>query len=255
MRELFGYRTLLANLVLKDLKLKYRGSILGLIWSLLNPLLTLGVYTLAFRYILRVQMDHYAFFLMIGLLPWNFFAGALLASTGAILNNSSLVKKVYFPREILPVATVLFHFAQLLLALAVFLPALGLLSGVILHSTALLVFPLLALHLLFTIGLALFLSAVTTTLRDVAHLTEVALMLLFWATPIVYPVSMAPPAIQNLFRASPAAAFAIAYQEALFWGRLPDGLVTWSLLGWTALALVVGHVVFRSHSPSFAEEV
>ncbi len=253
--ELFAYRNLVKNLVLKDLKLKYRDSVLGFAWSLLNPLLMLAVYTLAFRYVLRIQMEHYVYFLLVGLLPWNFFAGSLLASTGAIVGNASLIRKVYFPRETLPIATVLFGFAQLLLALAAVLPALVWISGVPLRWTALLFVPLLLLHLLFTLGLAFVLSAVTTAFRDVAHLTEVAVMLLFWVTPIIYPVSLAPPALQLFFKGSPLAAFAIAYQEVLFWGRVPEGLVVASLLGWTGLALVVGHAVFRWYSPAFAEEV
>lgn len=255
MLELLRYRTFVRNLVLKDLKLKYRDSALGFLWSLLHPLLMLGVLTFAFGYVLRVQMEHYTYFLMVGLLPWNFFSGALLASTGAIIGNANLIKKVYFPRETLPIATVLFNFAQLLLALAVFVPALVLLSGITLRWTTALFVPLLGLHLLFTIGLAFVLSALTTSFRDVAHLTEVGLMLLFWATPIVYPASMAPAGLQGLFKASPLAAFAMAYQDVLFWGRVPEGLVVSSLLGWTAAALLGGQAVFRWYSPAFAEEV
>jgi lipopolysaccharide transport system permease protein len=254
-RELYEYRALVKNLVLKDLKLKYRDSVLGFLWSLLNPLITLGVFTLAFGYIMRVQMENYPYFLMVGLLPWNFFSGSLLASTGSVVGNASLIKKVYFPREILPIATVLFAFAQLVLALLAFFPALVLMSGVTLRWTALLFFPLLLLHVLFTIGLAFILSAVTASFRDVAHLTEVALMLLFWLTPIVYPANMAPPTVRRFFAASPLAAFATAYQDVLFWGRTPDSLVLSTLVASTLATLFLGHAVFRWYSPTFAEEV
>jgi len=255
LRELIEYRTLVKNLVLKDLKLKYRDSVLGVLWSLLNPLLTLTVYTFAFKYVLRVQMEHYPYFLLVGLLPWHFFASSTLASTSAIINNANLIKKVYFPLEVLPIATVLFGFAQLLLALAAFLPALVLISGVTLRWTAVLFGPLLLLHLLFTIGLAFLLSTLTTWFRDVAHLTEVALTLLFWTTPIIYPATMAPARLQGLFKASPLAAFAIAYQDVLFWGRVPEALVVFTVLGWTAALLLLGHGVFRLRSVVFAEEV
>jgi ABC-type polysaccharide/polyol phosphate export permease len=117
--ELLRYSPLVKNLVFKDLKLKYRDSVLGVVWSLLNPLLMLGVYTLAFKFILRVQTENYAYFLLVGLLPWNFFSSSLIASTQAIAGNGHLIRKVYFPRETLPIATVLFTFSQLLLALAV----------------------------------------------------------------------------------------------------------------------------------------
>ena len=153
-RELFRYRALIQNLLLKDLKLKYRGSVLGFMWSLLNPLLLLGTYTFVFKYVVRIQMDNYPYFLLVRLFPWNFFSSSLIGSTQAITGNADLIRRVHFPRETLPIATVLFTFAQLLLAFAVFLPALVLISGVRLHWTAVLFVPLLVLHLLFTIGLA-----------------------------------------------------------------------------------------------------
>ena len=243
------------NLVFKDLKLKYRDSVLGVVWSLLNPLLLLVVYTVAFKFILRVQTEHYAYFLLAGLLPWNFFSSSLIASTQAITGNAHLIKKVYFPRETLPIATVLFTFSQLLLALAVFLPALLLVSGLRPHWSAVLFIPLLLLHVLFTLGLAFILATCTVFFRDVAHLTEVAVVLLFWMTPIVYPVAMAPAELQVFFKLSPLAAFAIAYQDVLFWGRVPEEMVLATLVGWTAAALLAGHALFRRFSPAFAEEV
>lgn len=254
-RELFRYRSFIKNLVFKDLKLKYRGSVLGFVWSLLNPVLMIAVYTFSFRYVLRIQTENYPYFLLVGLLPWNFFASSALASTGAIIGNASLIKKVYFPHETLPIATVLFSFAQLLLALAVFLPALVLIAGVPLRWTAALFVPLLVLHLLFTIGLAYILSALTTSFRDVAHFTELGLLLLFWITPIIYPLHMVPPDLQLWLRLSPAAAFAIAYQDVLFWGRVPEAVTVATAAGWTVAVLASGQSVFRLYSPSFAEEV
>jgi lipopolysaccharide transport system permease protein len=255
-REPFRYRALVKNLVLADLKLKYRGSVFGVLWSLLHPLLLLSVYTFAFRYIVRIQMENYAFFLLAGLLPWTFFSGSLQASTASIIGNANLIRKVYFPRELLPVATVLFNFAQLLLGLVVLVPVLLLLSRAPVRVEVLALFPsLLLLHLLFTIGFALMLSAVTTYFRDVAHFTEVALILLFWVTPIIYPVDMVPPSFELLFAVSPFAAFAIAYQDLLFWGRVPGPGVVATIFGSTAVALAGGYTVFQRLSPGLAEEV
>ena len=121
LKECIKYRSLIKNLVLKDLKLKYRGSVLGVIWSLLRPLMLIAVYTVAFKYVVRIKMENYAFFLLVGLLPWNFFSGAAMAATEAVIDNANLIKKVYFPRETLPMAPVLFNFAQFLLALAVWM--------------------------------------------------------------------------------------------------------------------------------------
>jgi ABC-type polysaccharide/polyol phosphate export permease len=254
-RACVQYRTLIKNLVLKDLKLKYRGSTLGVVWSLLRPLLLIGVYTLAFKYVVRIPMENYAHFLLIGVLSWNFFQGAAMASTAAIIDNHSLIKKVRFPRQTLPIATVLFNFAQFLLALGVFVPLFFLLSPVRLQWVALLFLPLLVLHLIFTIGVALLLSALTASFRDVSHLTEVGLVLVFWITPIVYPVSMVPPAYQALAPLNPLAAFAIAYQDLLFFGRLPDPGVALAVLAWTAALVGVGQLTFRWYDPAFAELV
>jgi ABC-2 type transport system permease protein len=253
--EVVRFRALIKNLVFKDLKLKYRDSVLGVVWSLLNPLLMLLVYTLAFKLVLRVPTENYAFFLLAGLLPWTFFASSLTASTQVIVRNAGLIRQVYFPREVLPIATVLFTFSQLLLALAVFVPALLWVSGGRLSWPAVLVVPVLLLHLLFTLGIAFILALSTVFFRDVAHLTEVTVVLLFWLTPIIYPVTMAPAQLQVFFKLSPLAAFAMTYQDVLFWGRLPEGVVAAAVLGWTAAALLGGYALFRRFSGNLAEEV
>src|ERR671910_521718 len=122
MRSVFQYRELVRNLVLKDLKLKYRDSVLGFLWSLANPLLLILVYSFVFGHILRGGPPNFAYFMMVGILPWNFFAQSLMMSTGSILDNGNLIRKVALPMEVFPVATVLFNLAQFGLALIVFLP-------------------------------------------------------------------------------------------------------------------------------------
>src|SRR4051812_46466944 len=163
----------------------------------------LAVYTIAFKYVMRTGIPHFTFFLLAGLMPWQFFAGALTASTHAIVGNGNLIRKVYFPREVLPVATVLFTFTQFILALVAVVPIVLVVDHVPLRWVALLVVPLALVHLLFTIGCAFALSALTTSFRDVTHFTEFALMLLFWLTPIVYQVEMAPGPLRTFFRGSP----------------------------------------------------
>jgi ABC-type polysaccharide/polyol phosphate export permease len=253
LRDLLAYRSFIKNMVLRDLKLKYRDSVIGVVWSIFNPLLMLAVYTIAFRYIIRIPMENYLHFLVVGLVPWHFFSASTIASTSSVLGNAALIRQVSFPRETLPVATVLCHFVQLLLTLTVLLPLLVIASGAAPSWTALLFPPVLILHLGFTIGVALILSALTTLYRDIAHLTEVGLLLLFWLTPIVYPVSMAPPGLQRLLAMNPSGAFALAYQDVLFWGRRPPALLMATLVLWTAGLLLTGRLVFRSYSQSFAE--
>ena len=252
--RLFGYKELVRNLVAKDLKVKYRGSILGLLWSLLNPLVMIVVYSFAFQYILRIGMENYPLFLITGILPWTFFSGALIASTDAIIGNANLVKKVHFPLGILPVSTVVFNFVQLLLALAVFFPAIFVFkpdTSVLL----LLYIPVLVLYLLFTLGVAFILSAITPLYRDVKHLTEVVLMALFWLTPILYSLSQVPKKLQILIMLNPLTAFITSYQDIVYWGKLPNMSMVLSMLLWTIFSLSLGYLVFRHRQFSFAEEL
>jgi len=253
--DLWRYRGLVWQLVLQDLRLKYRNSALGLAWSLLHPLLMLVVYTFAFRVVLRVPTENYAYFVLTGFLPWGFFTGALLASTQAITGNGSLLRAVPFPPEVLPIASVLFAFAQFLAAFGVFVPALALASGGGFHWTAALIVPVVALHLLFTTGLAMVLAATTVFFRDVRHLTEVGLLLLFWLTPVVYPVTMVPDAVRPYVHLNPAAAFVVAYQDALFWGRPPEAIAVVVMVSVSLLALAGGQTCFRRLRPRLAEEV
>lgn len=178
-----------------------------------------------------------------------------MASTRSVIESCNLIKKVYFPRQTLPLATVLFNFAQFLLALAVFIPIFLLFSPIPVYWLALGLFPLLALHLLFTIGVALLLSALTSSFRDVEHLTEVGLVLLFWVTPIIYPLSMVPVSFQKIMMLNPLASLAVAYQDLLFYGRVPEIGVIVTLLLWTAGLFTAGTLIFKWYDPSLAELV
>jgi lipopolysaccharide transport system permease protein len=256
LRDLLAYRTFIVNMVMKDLKLRYQASILGFLWSMVNPLLMLVIYTVVFSRVMRVTTEsNYTFFLVSGLMPWMFFSGALVASTNSVIGNAGLVRKVRFPLDTLPVATVLFNFAQFLLALLVVVPGLVLITGARLSAEAWFAIPLLLLHVAFTTGVAFVLAALTTVFRDVTHLTDVLLMVLFWNTPIVYPAEMAPPALQAWFRVSPIAGFTEAYQTLLVKHRLPDGGTLVMLVAWTVVALAVGRLTFRRYSGTFAEAV
>lgn len=257
LRDLVVYRTFVFNMVLKDLKLRYQASILGFLWSMLNPLLMLVVYTIVFSKVMRVPIEgnNYTFFLFSGLMPWTFFSGALVASTDSVVGSAGLIRKVQFPHETLPVATVLFFFAQLGLGLLVVVPGLVLITGATLTAVAWFAVPLLLLQLLFTIGVALALAALTTVFRDITHLTDVALMVLFWGTPIVYPARMAPEELQAWFRISPVSGFIESYQALIVRHRLPDAGALAMLVVWTVVALVAGRALFRRLSPTFAEAV
>ena len=244
-RAIVAYRELLRNLVLKDLKVKYRGSVLGFLWSLVNPLAMVGVYTLAFNYILAVKQPDFPFFILLGVLAWTFFANSAMMSTGAIVDAGSLVKAVRFPRMILPLATVLFNLSQYLLTIVVLLP----LMFLVYHrppSGPMLLFPVfLALQLAFTIGVALMLSAATAFYRDVRHIVEVALSLLFWTTPIVYTFSQVPDNLRPILLLTPMTPFVVAYQQMFYYGRWPEARVWLSAIAYAVGALLIGTFGFR----------
>jgi lipopolysaccharide transport system permease protein len=249
------YRQLLRTLVAKDLKLKYRGSILGFVWSLLNPLLMIGVYTVAFTYILKMSVPGFVFYLMLGILAWTFFVNSAMMAAGAIVDNAGLVKSVFFPRAILPLATVLFNFAQYLLTALVFIPLLLAIYRVPLSPPMLLYPVFLLLQLLFTIGVALILSTATAFFRDVRHFLEIGLAALFWMTPIVYQLDQIAPALRPVIRFSPMAPYIVAYHAMFFYGAWPPADV-WALaIAYPVLSLGAGAFLMLRHEERFSEQI
>jgi ABC-type polysaccharide/polyol phosphate export permease len=255
LRGLFQYGHLLRNLVVKDLKLKYRGSVLGFVWSLANPLLMIAVYTVAFTYILRIRTPGFVFYLMLGVLAWTFFANATAMSTGSIVDNGGLARSVWFPRAILPIASVLFNFAQYLLTVAVFLPVLMVLYQVP-PAAPMLAYPaFLVLQLLFTIGVALVLAVGTAFFRDVRHLVEVALAVLFWATPVVYETAQLPSRLRSLILLTPLSPYVTAYHDVFYYRRWPS-IETWGLaIVYAAVALIAGLWLMTRHEDQLTERI
>jgi ABC-2 type transport system permease protein len=251
----YSYRELLKNLVLKDIKLKYRGSVFGFLWSLANPLLMMVVYTVAFTFILRIRSEGFVFSLMLGLLSWTFFSSSAAMSTGAIVDNSGLLKSVVFPRAILPIGTVLFNLAQYLLTVSVFLPAMMVWYQVP-PAAPMVLFPVfLALQVVFTIGIALILATATAFFRDVRHLLEVALAVLFWTTPIVYELRQVPERLQLLILLSPLSPFVVAYQQLFFYRAWPEGTIWLTASAHAVGAFIVGSLLFVAFEDRFTEQL
>lgn len=214
--DVWRYRELLGSLVRKELKVKYKNSILGFVWSLLNPALYLVVFYIVFQYFLQSALPYFAIFMLAGLLPWNLFSTALGAATGSITGNAGLVTKVWFPREILPLASIgaaMVHFflqtMVLCLALVVFRfsPTYSYLPLIPLAFFAL---------LLFLAAVSVVLAAANVYLRDTQHLLELALLAWFWMTPIVYPYMQVAPRLGNVFLLNPLTPVTLAFQRAIY---------------------------------------
>ncbi len=266
LRRLFRYRGLIQTLVTRELKARYRGSVLGFFWSFANPLLLLLVYTFVFSVILPGfrggDLEPYALFLFCGLLPWTWFSSALLESSNVLIANGNLIKKVMFPAEILPIVSVLsnmFHFFFAIPVLALFLLFYGLngqLPGTI-NFMELIWLPVVVLvQFLLTLGFGLILAALTVHFRDLKDLLGNLLTLWFFATPIIYPMSMLPSGGKFLMDLNPMAHLAISYQEILFYDG-PFGHWKWLIvLAILAVGLtLLGYALFDRLRDSFAEEV
>lgn len=220
LRELLARRELLGALVWRDLKARYRGSALGFLWTLLNPLLLLTIYSLVFSVYMRVDAPHYPIFVFAGLLPWSWFSSALLAGTTSIVEGGNLIKRVAFPPQVLPAVVVTSTLVNFLLALPllfVFVLASGLRVG-----PALLALPLLvAIQYALTLALALMLAMVTVRFRDLQHLVANFLTLWFFLTPVLYPVSYVPEQYRILLALNPMATVVVGYQDVLYRSRWP----------------------------------
>lgn len=251
-----GFRDwyLLRNMVQRELRMRYKGSVLGFLWSLVNPIMLMVVYTLIFQHVMRVDMPDYSLYLMAGLLPWNMLSVAVANSVPVVVGNANLVKKVYFPREILPLSVVLANFVHLFIGMGLFL-----LFLVITRKTAgaqLWMLPIVAAgQLLLTTGISLLVSAFYVYLRDLEHIMNLIMMVWFYLTPIVYPPSMVPDELHWIMTLNPMAPIVAGYRQAFLGAESVDfSALQWPIVlsVWVAL---LGFRVFRRLSRRFAEEV
>jgi lipopolysaccharide transport system permease protein len=258
--QLFRYRGLIYSLVARELKARYRGSVLGFFWSFINPLLLLAIYSFIFTTIMpnRAEgLQPYALFLLCGILPWNWFATSLNEAAGSLIAGGNLIKKVLFPAEVLPIVTVLANMVHFFLAL----PIVMIVLLVYRHwpdPGGLVWFPVVvAVQLVFTTGWALGLAALTVHFRDIRDILTNLLMLWFFSTPIIYFYNQQEvQPFKWLFNLNPFTHLAISYQEILFFNG-PFGHWKWLLaLGATSLVVfAVGYWLFDRLRDSFAEVV
>jgi ABC-2 type transport system permease protein len=255
LRRLVQHRDLLLLLTQKDLKLKYKGTALGFVWSFLNPLLMMIVYATVFSVVARVSMPNYPVFLLAGMLPWNAFIISITTSSMTIVGNANLVRRVNFPREFLPLASVLSSLVTLALSLVILLLfALAFRQPL---GLPLLALPaLILLQLALTSGLALIFASLMVYFRDVENLIVLATTVLFFATPIIYPLSLVHRhSLQVVLGWSPLYWMVHAYQSIWHENSWPDLRQLLLLLLVSIASLVAGWIVFRRLEGNFAEEV
>jgi lipopolysaccharide transport system permease protein len=264
-RTLFSYRELIYNLVLSELKARYKGSVLGFVWSLLNPLAMMLVFTVVFGLLMpNNSIEQYPIFLLCGLLPWNFFSTSIMGGTNSIVANSNLVKKVFFPREALPIANTFSNLVNFLLSFIVLFVALILFRSN--FSPWLWLLPaVITIQVCFTLGIVFFLSTLNVFYRDTIIIMDVVMLAWFFLTPVFYSADMLPTTlvisgfvidVQRLYYIlNPMASIINMYRDLLYWGYRtdPDFFLRTAL---TCIAvLVAGYWFFKRYSGRFGEEV
>lgn len=253
-KELYIYRQMLFSLVRKDLKSRYKGSILGFFWTFLRPLLQLAVYATVFSFLLRDTEEFFALFLFVALLPWIMFVRSVSTSTSCIVANSNMVKKIYFPRHILPIAIVTANMINYLYSFIVLIPTL-LIFGIKLSVIAVtVIIPIIILYLL-CIGLSLMVSSLFVRFRDLEPIVDIALMACFYITPIVYSLKIVPDDLVKYLRLNPLVAIIGCIRSALFYNEMfhyRDFL--YSLLFAIGL-FIFGMFLFSKQQKTFAEEL
>lgn len=273
-REIIDYRQMVVGLVRRELRGRYKGSVLGFLWTFVNPLLQLLVYTLVFGFIFKTgdNIPNFYFYVFSGLIPWICFSTCLTSGCGAVLDQSALVTKVYFPREVLPISYVTSQFVNMLycfvIVLAVYIfgafsaitPA-GVAWGLRVGFSFL---PLVSLPLLFIIeyimclGMTLFTSAITVYVRDVRHILGIIGMLWMFATPIMWGSDMLatrPNLKMILFYINPMTGLIEGFHNVLNFGKWPEFQYVGASAAWSALAIIVGILVFNKAKKRFAEEM
>lgn len=253
-KQLYNYRELLKTNVQKEIRGKYKKSFLGIFWSFLNPLLQLAVYAFIFPIILKNNQENYVMFLFVALIPWTFFTTSITQGTDTVVQNGNIVKKVYFPRTILPISVVTsgainFLISTVIIIIFAFVTGVGV-------SPYLAFYPLiLIVQYLITLGIVLILSSVTVYLRDLQHIIGVFLQVLFYATPIVYSPDTIPAKFSIILTLNPMSHIITAYRDIFYYHEMPN-LQVLAVLFIIGIAIcMIGYAIFSKLEKRFAEEL
>lgn len=257
-KDLYNYRELLKSNIKKDIRGKYKGSFLGILWSFVSPLLMTFVYALVFPFLMRgAGYDSYTTFLIIGILPWTWFTTSIAQGTYCIIGNGGILKKVYFPREILPISVVSSGLVNYLIQCMIIILFVFIYNRPI--TINLLFLPLIILiQYLITLGIIFITSAINVYIRDFEYIINFIIQLLFYGTPILYELSMfekAPKIIYSLMNMNPLAIIITSYRDVFYWGVTPNIKSLLILLLFSLVLVSLGLFIFRKLSKGFAEEI
>ncbi len=255
LKELYQYREMIYSLVQKELRGKYKGSVLGFLWSLLIPLFQLVIYTIVFSVFMNSPIEKFYIFLFVALVPWLFFNSCISSGATSIIQQKNLVEKIYFPRMVLPIAYTISYFINMLLSFIIVFAAI-LVSGIGIRFGVLWYLPIIMLiEFIMGIGGALLFSALTVYFRDLEYILNIITMAWMYMTPILYSLEQIPEAIRSWLFLNPMTAVIVAYRDILYYQQAPDMKTLLYAIVWGVVTLVVGWIAFQKLQKNFVEEL
>lgn len=253
-KELYNYRQLLKSNVSKEIRGKYKGSFLGVLWSFVNPLLMTLVYAIVFPFLLKSTQPHYVTFIVIAIIPWTWFTYSIFSGTNTIVVNGGIVKKVYFPREILPISIVtsgLVNFFISCIVIAIFLICSG-----IGFSWHIIFLPVIALiQYMLQLGIVMAASAIDVYIRDAEYIINFFVQMLFYATPVLYSIDMFPERFRWILRLNPMATIVESYRNIFYYHTIPNLFLLGMVFVASLIIMLIGILIFKKLEKGFAEEL
>lgn len=256
-KEILDYKDMIGSLVKRELRGRYQKSVLGFLWSFISPLCQIAVFTVVFTYVFPSNIPKYYIYLMIGMIPWQFFTDSIAQGACSVIYNSDMTKKIYFPREVLPVASVSAKFVNMLLSMIVVFVVI-LFSGIGFSPLVILLLVAFVTEYAISLGFALLFSAITVYLRDMEYVVNVILMAWIWATPVMYsPDDLIAryPWVDNVLRVNPLTSIMYLYRDILYYQRMPKSIDIILPFVWGAVLLIFGEFLFKHLEGDFAEEL
>ncbi len=254
-KDIYDYREMIFSLVRRDLRGRYRASFLGFLWTFINPFMQLVIYTLVFSIIMRAGIDNYYLFLFVALIPWIFFSGSVSGGTMCIVGQSSMVTKIKFPREVLPISFVTSQFVNMLLSFIVVFVVLAFSQQGISVIVLPMLIPIMILEYMLALGIVLMVAPITVYFRDMEHIISIIMMGWQFLTPVMYSVEMVPEALRGFFMINPMTPIIIAYRDILYYGRFPELVTLQRSFIMAVICLIIGGLTFSKLKRHFAEEL
>lgn len=253
-KQVYGARHTLWDMALRQLKVKYAGSKIGLWWAVITPLILAVCINFVFNIIFKENIPHYAIFVLSGLLPWFFFTNALGDSANSFISSSSLLKQNIFPREFIPLSSILANLLNFLIGLAFLLPLFIMINPQALNYLLFLCVVII-LHLFFVFGLGIFLSLVNVFFRDLSYFLSIIFMVWFWITPIFYSLDRIPAHFHWLYLINPLSSYIISYQNILFKAEMPSPALILAMALISLLSFLAGYAVFLKKEPLLLKSI